>query len=62
MDLDQQSSLSRNYKGITEDQKHSVEAIFNIYNFEKVEPKIWHVKKISILFQEPLDWTKFRAN
>ena len=45
MDLDQQSSLSRNYKGITEDQKHSVEAIFNIYNFEKVEPKIWHVKK-----------------
>ncbi len=45
MDLDQQSSLSRNYKGITEDQKHSVEEIFNIYNFEKVEPKIWHVKK-----------------
>lgn len=45
MDLDQQSSLSRNYKGVTDDQKHSVEAIFNIYNFEKVEPKIWHVKK-----------------
>lgn len=47
MDLDQQSSLSRNYGNITDDQKHSVQAIFSIYDSpsERIEPKIWHVSK-----------------